>query len=167
MCSYDYIKKSIERDKNKKFSEGFLAFLIESFTKRDFVFLNTVKFTTQGKIIYNVGNLHSLYNIAKDLAYTLNSTNQLVIFLNEFEPWKKFIMNDLKNFEEKIYPKTTKPDDYDKDDDDFYTNLKVDEADSIKKLIENISETKKWPRRVISRSKSMSKSGLIDLRGSG
>jgi hypothetical protein len=50
-----------------------------------------------------------LYNIAKDLAYTLNSTNQLAIFLNEFEPWKKFIMNDLKNYEEKIYPAATKP----------------------------------------------------------
>lgn len=91
MCSYDYIKKNIEKDKNKKFSDSFLAFLIENFTKRDFVFLNTVKFTSQG-------NLHSLYNIAKDLAYTLNSTNQLVLFLNEFEPWKKFIMTDLKNY---------------------------------------------------------------------
>jgi hypothetical protein len=48
MCSYEYIKKSIEKDKNKKFSDSFLAFLIENFAKRDFVFLNTVKFTTQG-----------------------------------------------------------------------------------------------------------------------
>lgn len=51
MCSYEYIKKNIEKDKNKKFSDSFLAFLIENFTKRDFVFLNTVKFTTQGSML--------------------------------------------------------------------------------------------------------------------
>jgi hypothetical protein len=42
----------------------------------------------------------------------LNSTNQLVAFLNEFEPWKKFIMTDLKNYEEKIFPDAIKPTDY-------------------------------------------------------
>lgn len=91
MNCYDYIKKNIEKDKFKKFSDSFLSYLIENFTKRDFIFLNTVKFTTQG-------NLYALYIISKDLAYSLNSTNELVIFLNEFEPWKKFIMNDLKNY---------------------------------------------------------------------
>lgn len=110
MYSYQYIKKHIEKDKNNKFSKTFLAFLIENFTKRDFIFLNTVKFTSQGSIFIYLGNLHSLYNIAKDLAYTLNSTNQLVLFLNEFEPWKKFIMTDLKNYEESTFPHSTKPD---------------------------------------------------------
>lgn len=84
---------------NKKSSESFLAFLIENFTQRHYIFLNTFKFTPQGIHLIYSGNLQSLYNISKDLAYTLNSTNQLVIMLNEFEPWQKFIMNDLKVYE--------------------------------------------------------------------
>lgn len=48
MYHYEYIKKQIEKDKNNKFSNSFLAFLIENFTKRDFIFLNTMKFTSQG-----------------------------------------------------------------------------------------------------------------------
>jgi hypothetical protein len=105
------------------------------------VFLNTVKFTTQGTRPPTLGNLHSLYNIAKDLAYTLNSTNQLVLFLNEFEPWKKFLMTDLRNYEEKTFPNPTKPEEEDISDDESSSSLKVDEADSIKKLIDKISTT--------------------------
>lgn len=52
MYHYDYIKKQIEKDRNNKFSSSFLAFLIENFTKRDFIFLNTMKFTSQGKKIH-------------------------------------------------------------------------------------------------------------------
>lgn len=48
--NYEYIKKQIEKDKNNKFSSSFLSFLIENFTKRDFVFLSTVKFTSQGEL---------------------------------------------------------------------------------------------------------------------
>lgn len=84
---------------SKKTNESFLAFLIENFTQRHYIFLNTFKFATQGIFFIYSGNLQSLYNISKDLAYTLNSTNQLVIMLNEFEPWQKFIMNDLKVYE--------------------------------------------------------------------
>lgn len=49
--------------------------------------------------------------------------------LNEFEPWKKFIMNDLKVYEEKTYPIAIRPDDSDQLDETSYTNiagLKVD-----------------------------------------
>lgn len=44
----------------------------------------------------------------------------------------------------------------------------MDEVDSIKKLIENISTTKKWPNK-ISKNKGSSKSGIInsDERYSG
>jgi hypothetical protein len=83
ICSYDVIKKYLEKDK-KKYSDSFLAFLIENFNNKNFVFLGTVKLTSQGMKYKYIGNLHSLYNIAKDLAYTLNSTNQLVLLLNEF-----------------------------------------------------------------------------------
>lgn len=38
--------------------------------------------------------------------------------------------------------------------------LKVDEADSIRKLIENISSAKKWPTK-ISKYKGNSKSGIL------
>ncbi len=109
VCSYEYLRKNIEKDKNKKVTQSFLAFLIENFTQRDYIFLNTFKFTTQGINWPNLGNLQSIYNISKDLAYTLNSTNELVVLLNEFEPWKKFIMNDLKLYEEKTYPLSIKP----------------------------------------------------------
>ena len=50
------------------------------------------------KYSHILGNLHSLYNISKDLAYTLNGSNQLVLLLNEFEAWKKFLMNDLNKY---------------------------------------------------------------------
>lgn len=46
---YDYMSKKIEKDKNKKITEGFLAFLIENFTQRQHIFLDTLKFTNQGK----------------------------------------------------------------------------------------------------------------------
>lgn len=45
--------------------------------------------------------------------------------------------------------------------------MKVDEADSIKKLIENISEAKKWPKWTKCRTKSLSKGNIRDFRGSG
>ena len=38
--------------------------------------------------------------------------------------------------------------------------LKVDEADTIKKLIENISTTKKWPTKLY-KPKGNSKSGIL------
>lgn len=107
--------------------------------------------------------MQAIYNISKDLAYTLNSTNQLVILLNEFEPWKKFIMKDLKLYEEKTYPVSIKPEGADVDEEVSYKDmpgLKVDEADSIRKLIENISSTPKWPTK-ISRYKGNSKSGIL------
>lgn len=92
----------------------------------------------------------------------MNNTNQLVILLNDFEAWKKFLMNDLKLYEEKTYPKNTLPE-VDKEDEDSSNEvlgLKVDEVDSIQKLIENISTTKKWPTK-ISKNKGNYKSGII------
>lgn len=137
------MKKNIEKDKSKKMSEGFLAYLIQNFNKRQFVFLNTVKFTTQGILAIIVGNLYALYKISKTLAYSLNNSNQLTIFLNEFEPWRNFIINDLKNYEQKLYPISVSPPSFDEIDRESLT-IKVDEADSIKKLVENIATTKKW-----------------------
>jgi hypothetical protein len=73
-------------------------------------------------------------------------------------------MTDLKNYEEKIYPDATKPEIYDKNENEECSNLKVDEADSIKKLIENISKIKKkWPIKM--KNKSLSKSGIFECRG--
>lgn len=94
-----------------------------------------------------LGNLQSIYNISKDLAYTLNSTNQLVILLGEFEPWKKFLMTDLKLYEEKAYPQSTRPSEsHYEERDEEESGIKVDEVDSIRKLIDNISTTK-WPKK--------------------
>lgn len=39
----------------------------------------------------------------------MNNTNELVMLINNFEPWKKFLMNDLKLYEEKTYPIAIKP----------------------------------------------------------
>ena len=63
----------------------------------------------------------------------------MVIFLNDFEPWKKFIIHDLKNYEEKINPQITLPEFWDEENDNISMRksygLKVDEVDSIQKLI--------------------------------
>ena len=99
MTKYDYIRHNIAKDHNKKLTDNFLAYLIENFNQKDYIFLNTMKFTSQGTFFLIVGNLQSLYNISKFLAYSLNSSNQLMILLNEFTPWKKFLMTDLKNYE--------------------------------------------------------------------
>lgn len=76
-------------------------------------------------------------------------------------------MNDLKLYEEKIYPKGTKPDvEYQEDQaSQCLEEVKVDEVESIKKLIQNISTTKKWPTK-ISKHKGNSKSGVFDFRKS-
>ena len=60
-------------------------------------------------------------------------------------------MNNLKNYEEQTYPSISLPDLYDGDDEKVEGGLKVDEVDSIRKLIENISLTKKWPTRRITK----------------
>lgn len=53
-------------------------------------------------------------------------------------------MNDLKLYEEKAYRKGTSP--ADEDDEQSSNLLKVDEADTIKNLVQNIySQTRKWP----------------------
>jgi hypothetical protein len=56
-------------------------------------------------------------------------------------------MTGLKNYEERAFPQATTTDSYEQEDGATYIPLKVDEADSIKKLIENISAMKKWPNR--------------------
>lgn len=45
-----------------------------------------------------------------------------MILLNDFEPWKKFIMNDLKLYEEKTYPNATKPEDEEEKDEEATYN---------------------------------------------
>ncbi len=42
-------------------TDKFLEFLIEAFTNKQYVFLNSFRFTNQG-------NIHSLYNISKKVA---------------------------------------------------------------------------------------------------
>lgn len=74
-------------------------------------------------------------------------------------------MTDLKTYEEKTYPKSTKPDfdiNESQNADNEVSGLKVDEADTIKKLIENISQAKKWPTKIL-KSKGNSKSGILTL----
>lgn len=56
-----------------------------------------------------LGNLHSLYHIAKSLAYSLNNNNKLIKLLYEFDGWEKFLIYDLKQYEEKTFPKFTEP----------------------------------------------------------
>ena len=91
----------------------------------------------------------------------MNNTNQLIIFLNDFQPWKKFLMNDLKLYEEKTYPKAIQPEEIKEEQSpNKEIGLKVDEVDTIRHLIQNISTTKKWPTR-ISKHKGSSKSGII------
>lgn len=82
--------------KKSNLVNGFLGYLTENFTNKDYIFLETFHFTTQG-------NLHSLYKIAKTIAYELDNNQHLEKLLDSFEPWKKFILTDLKKYEERTY----------------------------------------------------------------
>lgn len=68
-------------------------------------------------------------------------------------------MNDLKLYEQKAYRKGVNPNDEDYQQSETF--LKVDEADTIKRLVQNISQTIKWPTKIV-RSKGNSKSGIFE-----
>jgi len=66
--NYNFFKKNNMEKSNM--ANSFLGYLTENFTNKDYIFLNTFNFTHQG-------NLHSLYKIAKTVAYELNN-NQIL-----------------------------------------------------------------------------------------
>lgn len=57
--------------------EGFLGFLIENFRNKYFVFLDTMKFTSQG-------NRHILFALSREISAELHSNRDLFWLFNKF-----------------------------------------------------------------------------------
>lgn len=69
------LKKIYKKIKLKSFHRVFYHILYKTSQKEILCFLIPLNLLLKVSYQYNIGNLHSLYNISKDLAYTLNSTN--------------------------------------------------------------------------------------------
>jgi hypothetical protein len=61
-------------------TEGFLAFLIETFRNHEFIFLASCNTN-------NYGYIHSLYNIAKAVIIKLDQSKSLKAVMSRFQPW--------------------------------------------------------------------------------
>ena len=83
-------------------ADEFLNTIIESFTNKKHIFLNSFRFTSQGKLFHKKGNLHTLYTIAKAIISKMKESHNLANFVHELDYYKKFVMEDLQSYEKRI-----------------------------------------------------------------
>lgn len=70
----------------------FLEFLIEAFSNRKYVFLNSTRMTSQGDI-------HSIYFISRKVSSELEKASVFLNITNEYDTWRNFIINSLQLYE--------------------------------------------------------------------
>lgn len=82
----------VETEETYVGEKGFLGFLIMTFKNHDYMFLNSCKLSTYGYI-------HSLYNIATAICLKLQKSEDLRKIMRRFEPWERFVVDDLQEYE--------------------------------------------------------------------
>lgn len=71
-----------------------MEFLIEAFSNRKYVFLNSTRMTTQGDI-------YSLYFISRKVTNELEKVAAYCNLTNDYAAWRHFIVNSLQIYEAK------------------------------------------------------------------
>lgn len=72
--------------------DKFLEFLIENFTNKKYVFLNSTRMANQG-------DTRSLYNICCKITISFEKACKRFGISNEYEEWGSFIVNVLQNYD--------------------------------------------------------------------
>jgi hypothetical protein len=70
----------------------FLFFLVQAFSNKKYMFLNSAK-------MINQGDIHSLYFIARKITVELDRMPVIVDATNDFDFWKDFVLKVLQKYE--------------------------------------------------------------------
>jgi hypothetical protein len=157
----DLITTEIFKIKNTSLNT-FLEFLIEAFTNKKYVFLNSTRMANQGDI-------RSIYNICCKITKSFEGACKAFGFNHEYEEWGDFVVGVLQNYVPKPEKTAHIPEDLNMSVQDLSGSLdadgrknafagyidEADEAASIKRSIGRIDAYQKWKKQGFQRSGSI------------
>ena len=118
----------------------FLSFLVQAFSNKKYMFLNSTK-------MINQGDIHFLYFVSRKITAELDRIPAIVDSTNEYDFWKLFVLNVLQKYEdaaERLSSQAEGEEECSEREKDGDLKVEIDEVALIKEIVRKIEVNKKW-----------------------